>query len=312
MTLRVYYGQALARYGFGDGHPFGPDRLDAFWQELTRQDLGKRVEIALPVAASEADLALFHAEAYIQRVKDASQFGSGYLDDGDTPAFPGVFEAACYVVGSVLDALSYALSGPHRRSFIPIAGLHHARRDCAAGFCVFNDIGVAIEALRKRHALKRIVYVDIDAHHGDGVFYSFVSDPDVFIADIHEDGRHLYPGTGGPAEQGEGPAQGTKLNIPVPPGADDDAFLGAWVEVEAFIRAAKPEFILFQAGADSVGGDPITDLDFTIACHAHAARQLRMMADKCCDGRLVATGGGGYNRTNLARAWAAVVGAMLG
>ena len=311
-TVRVYYGEGLARYGFGDDHPFGPDRLDAFGRELRRLGLDLRVELARPVAASEEELARFHSLSYIQRAKDLSRIGSGFLDYGDTPAFPGIFEAACYVVGSVLDALKYALSGPRRRAFVPIAGLHHARRDRAAGFCVFNDIGVAVETLRQVHGLKRIAYVDIDAHHGDGVFYDFVSDPDLFIADIHEDGLYLYPGTGRLEETGTGAAQGSKLNLTMPPGADDAAFLRAWDRVEDFVRAAKPEFILLQAGADSIGGDPIADLDFTTECHAHAARRLCAIADELCQGRLVATGGGGYDRDNLAKAWTAVIEALLG
>ncbi len=311
MMVRVYYGEELARYGFGDDHPFGPDRLDAFWRELTRQGLDRRVETAKPVAATEQELARFHSPDYIQRVKELSRTGQGYLDYGDTPAFPGVFEAASHVVGSLLDAVRYALSGLKCRAFVPIAGLHHARRDRAGGFCVFNDIGVAIETLRLIHGVRRIAYVDIDAHHGDGVFYSFVSDPDLFIADIHEDGLYLYPGTGAENETGKGEAKDTKLNLPMPPGADDAAFMRTWELAEDFVRAAKPEFILLQAGADSIAGDPITDLDFTPQCHAHAASRLCSIADEYCQGRLVAMGGGGYDRGNLARAWTAVVEAML-
>lgn len=311
MTVRIYVGEALARYGFGEGHPFGPDRLDAFWQEIVRTGLHERVDIAAPVAATEEDLQLFHTPGYVQFVKDVSRRGSGYLDGGDTPVFPGLYEAACHVVGSVLDAVRQASSGPARRSFVPIAGLHHARRDGAAGFCVFNDIGVAVEALRRRHGVRRIAYVDIDAHHGDGILYAFLDDPDLFIADVHEDGRFLYPGTGRMDEDGIGRARGTKLNFPVPPGAGESDFRRIWTEIEEFVRSAAPEFILFQAGADSMAGDPIADLNFTVNCHAHAAHRLCAIADECCEGRVVATGGGGYDRDNLARAWSAVVAAML-
>ncbi len=327
--VRVYAGAALAAYGFGNDHPFGPDRLDAFWHEFTRRGLDRRVDIAAPVACTESDLARFHTRDYLARVKHQSQTGEGFLDYGetadatslsrgprlvpigDTPAFPGVYEAASTVVGSVLDALRAIIKGECQRAFVPIAGLHHARRDSAAGFCVFNDQGVAIETLRAVHGIRRIAYVDIDAHHGDGVFYAFEDDPDVFIADIHEDGRYLYPGTGAAAETGRGKAAGTKLNLPMPPGADDKAFFAVWDKVEAFVRAARPEFILLQAGADSLDGDPITHLRYTPAAHAHAARRLRALADDCCGGRLLATGGGGYNRANLAAAWCAVVEGLL-
>jgi acetoin utilization protein AcuC len=312
MSVHVYYGEQLAAYGFGHGHPFGPDRLSAFWQELKRRGLDRQIEIAAPVLCAESDLLRFHTPEYIARVQAQSQTGEGYLDFGDTPAFRGVFEAASYVVGSVLDGLKHVLSGKARRVFVPIAGLHHARRDRAAGFCVFNDIGVAIETLRAVHGVRRIAYVDIDAHHGDGVFYSFEEDPDLIFADIHEDGHYLYPGSGFAQETGRGRAQGTKLNIPMPPGADDTAFRRVWPQVEEFVRAGRPEFILLQAGADSIAGDPITHLQFSPQTHGYAAARLVSLADELCLGRLLATGGGGYNRANLAAAWCEVVQALSG
>ncbi len=253
----------------------------------------------------------FIASAYVERVIGQSATGIGYLDSGDTPAFPGIYESACYVVGSVLDAIERILSRDCLQAFVPIAGLHHARRDRAAGFCVFNDCGIAIETLRRQHRLQRIAYVDIDAHHGDGVFYSFEEDPELFFADLHEDGRYLYPGSGGAAETGRGAARGTKLNIPMPPGADDAAFFAAWERVEAFIDAARPQFILFQCGADSIAGDPITDLRYSPAAHRHATKRLLQLARRHCDGHLLAMGGGGYNRSNLALAWTAVVEVLL-
>jgi len=311
MHVLTYHGEALASYGFGRGHPFGPDRLNAFWQEMTSRGLDRQSGIGAPVACTEKDLVLFHTSDYIARVKYQSHTGEGYLDYGDTPAFPGVFEAASVVVGSVLDGLKKILAGECRRVFVPIAGLHHARRDTAAGFCVFNDIGVLIESLRKQHSIRRVAYIDIDAHHGDGVFYSFEDDPDLIFADIHEDGRYLYPGTGAATETGRGKAKGTKLNIPMEPGADDAAFHRVWPRVEEFVRAGKPEFIILQAGADSIAGDPITHMQFTPATHSYAAARLCALADEFCQGRIIAMGGGGYNRDNLAAAWTSVVGAML-
>ena len=309
--VAVYQGEALARYGFGEGHPFGPDRLEAFWRETLRQGLDRKITRLDPRDCDPAALALFHTPEYIARVQQQSVTGSGYLDCGDTPAFRGVYEAASTVAGSGLDALSRIMAGEVDKVFIPIAGLHHARRDSAAGFCVINDPGILIEALRSRYGVQRIAYVDIDAHHGDGVFYAFESDPDVTITDIHEDGHYLYPGTGFAGETGKGEAKGTKLNLPAPPGADDNFFARAWPEALEFVRAAKPEFIILQAGADSIAGDPITHMRFTPAAHARAARDLAAVADEFCSGRLIATGGGGYNRTNLALAWNAVVSALL-
>ncbi len=303
----VYKGDALANYGFGDEHPFGVDRHDAFQTELANAQLGTAIQYADPRRASVDELALFHTAEYIDLVSKMSQEGRGFLDDGDTPAYPGIFDAASDVVGATLAAVDAIMAGESNRAFVPIAGLHHAGRGHAAGFCVFNDCGVAIEHLRKNHGLKRVAYVDIDAHHGDGVFYGFEDDPDLIIADIHEDGRFLYPGTGCAEETGKGRAKGTKLNIPMPPGAGDSEFEVAWARVVSHIDDAAPEFIIFQCGADSLAGDPITHLRYTEAAHAGAATDLCELADRHCSGRIVATGGGGYNLRNLARAWTRVV-----
>jgi len=303
----VYKGDALANYGFGDEHPFGVDRHDAFQTELANAQLGTAIQYADPRRASVDELALFHTAEYIDLVSKMSQEGRGFLDDGDTPAYPGIFDTASDVVGATLAAVDAIMAGESNRAFVPIAGLHHAGRGHAAGFCVFNDCGVAIEHLRKNHGLKRVAYVDIDAHHGDGVFYGFEDDPDLIIADIHEDGRFLYPGTGCAEETGKGRAKGTKLNIPMPPGAGDSEFEVAWARVVSHIDDAAPEFIIFQCGADSLAGDPITHLRYTEAAHAGAATDLCELADRHCSGRIVATGGGGYNLHNLARAWTRVV-----
>ncbi|HSF93226.1 MAG TPA: acetoin utilization protein AcuC [Paracoccaceae bacterium] len=311
MSVRVYFGDELGRYGFGDGHPFGPDRIHAFWTETIKQGLDKKVQIADPVLCAEEDIRRFHQQDYIDKVKKLSKAGAGYLDYGDTPAFPGVYEASAYVVGSDLDGLEQAVNGKTPRIFVPIAGLHHARRETAAGFCVFNDAGVLIETLRQKFNIRRVAYIDIDAHHGDGVFYAFEGDPDLIFADIHEDGRFLYPGTGAVEETGTGAAKGTKLNVPLPPGANDELFYKVWPMVEDFVRAGKPEFILLQAGADSIQGDPITHMAFSPAAHGHAAKQLCKVADEFANGRIIAMGGGGYNRTNLALGWNEVVKAMV-
>ena len=307
--LCVYVGDALARYGFGEGHPFGPDRHDAFYNEFQRQKLDHNPTITLckPVAATQAELELFHDHAYVELVKSLSATGGGYLDYGDTPAVKGIYESAATVVGTVLDGVNQIMKQHCEKVFIPIAGLHHARRDGAAGFCVFNDCGVAIEALRRVHGIQKIAYVDIDAHHGDGVYYGFKDDANLFIVDFHEDGHYLYPGTGFADETGVGVAKGTKLNINMPPDSGDELFYEKWQQAEKFIEAHAPEFVLFQCGADSIAGDPITHLRYTPKSHAYAAERLCYLADKHANGRLLAMGGGGYNRASLARTWCAVV-----
>jgi len=303
-------GPALAAYGFPNGHPFGPDRHDAFMAELERSAAFGKLRVEAPASASRETIEQFHTARFVDFVAEMSGLGHGFLDQGDTPAYAGIFEAAATVVGSTILALDRILTGEARRAFIPIAGLHHARRDRAAGFCVFNDCGVAIEHARRHYGLGRIAYVDIDAHHGDGVYYGFEDQPDVIIADTHEDGRYLYPGTGSREETGSGEAEGTKLNIPLPPNSGDEAFFSAWDEIENFLEGFSPELYLLQCGADSVAGDPITHLQFSVEAHAHAARRLKALAERTAGGRLLAMGGGGYNRDNLARCWTRVVEAL--
>jgi acetoin utilization protein AcuC len=309
-SVAVVVSERLARYGFGDGHPFGPDRLAAFVREFSARGLPQRVTVLEPRTASDAELRSFHSPEYLEFVRERSASGTGLLDAGDTPAFKGVYEAAACVVGATLSIMEAIMRGDARRGFVPIAGLHHAARNRAAGFCVFNDCGVAIEQL-KRAGLERIAYVDIDAHHGDGVFYAFEDDAAVVFADLHEDGRYLYPGTGAAGETGRGAAQGMKLNVPLPPGADDEVFASVWPRVLSHLRKFEPEFVILQCGADSLEGDPITHLRFSPQVHGRAARDLAALADELGHGRVLGLGGGGYNRTNLAQAWTAVVENLL-
>ena len=305
-TALLYVGEALSRYGFPNGHPLSIDRQGAFWNEACKQGLDQQVRVITPRIATREEIGAFHDAAHIDWVA-ANNAGGGMLDYGDTPAFPGVFDTSAAIVGAALDGLERVMSGEARRTFQPIGGLHHARRGNAAGFCVFNDLGVVIDTLRARYGVRRIAYVDIDVHHGDGVFYAYENDPALIFADIHEDGRFLYPGTGHAGETGQGDAFGKKLNIPLAPGAGDSDFFDAWERVEAHVASHRPEIILLQCGADGLAGDPLAHLHYSNAPHAHAARRLRALADQMSQGRLMAFGGGGYDLGNLAAAWNAVL-----
>ena len=243
-------------------------------------------------------------------MRERSSAGTGYLDSGDTPAPRGIYEAAVQVVGASLEAASAVLSGDVRRAFVPIAGLHHATRTSAAGFCVFNDIGVVIETLRAA-GLQRVAYVDIDVHHGDGVYFSYEEDPLLIFADTHEDGRFLYPGTGAAEDIGAGAARGTKLNLPLAPGSGRVEFERAWQQALAHVARHEPQFIVLQCGADSLGGDPLAHLQLTSECHGQVAADLCGLAERLGHGRVLGLGGGGYNRDNLAKAWCAVVEAFV-
>ena len=289
----VYLGDKLAEYNFGESHPFGPYRHDCFRDRFYQRQLDRYVDILDPVSCDKASLLRFHTPDYIEKIISQSAAPSGYLDGCDTPAFAGMYDTSRFVAGSVLDAIDKIITGQYRHGFVPIGGLHHARRDAAAGFCVINDCAIAIETLFGQYGLQRVAYVDIDAHHGDGVFYSFESDPRLLFADIHEDGTFLYPGTGAITEIGKGDAAGMKLNIPLPPKSGDEVFFKLWPKLEEFVRRREPQFILLQCGADSIKGDPITDLELSDRAHHHAAMRLKALADEVCDGRLLALGGGG-------------------
>ncbi len=309
--LHLFVSESLGGYGFPQGHPLSVDRQGAFLAAARSRGLVDRAVLGDGASGTREHIERFHDADYVDRVIEASRAGEGYLDAGDTPAFPGCYEAAAQVVGAALEGARRIMAGEARRSFQPIGGLHHARRGAAAGFCVFNDLGVLIETLRLEHGVRRIAYVDIDVHHGDGVFYEYERDPDLIVADIHEDGSFLYPGTGYAYESGQGAALGTKLNLPLRPGASDAHFFEAWEEAERFLDRHAPEFFIFQCGADGLAGDPLADLRYSAAAHAHAARRLVALAERHAHGRLMAFGGGGYDLDNLSAAWCAVLEALI-
>lgn len=309
-AVAVYTGEELGRYGFED-HPFGEDRIHAFWDEMLIRNFDYQVRVLCPDRATEEQLCLFHTAAYIEKVKIYSEIGEGLLDYGDTPAYKGVFEDAATVVGTVIDAARKIMADEVRRVFVPIAGLHHSMPDTAAGFCVFNDVGVAIKILQQEYGLERIAYVDIDAHHGDGVFYPYESDPTLIFADIHEDGRYNFPQTGFSHEIGKGEAKGRKLNIPLLPLSGDDDFMMMWDKVEDFLRQWEPQFVIMNCGADGLNGDPLAHLHYSPRAHSRAARGLCEIAEEFAEGRILGVGGGGYDLRNVAKAWTAVIDSFL-
>ena len=305
----LFYGEALSKYAFPAGHPFSVERVEGFWDIVNQERIAnsEKVQICEPLMANESDVLSFHIPEYVDFVKKASKIGGGYLDRGDTPAFKGIYEASLYVVGTTLKALEMVMSAKASSAFNPVGGLHHAWRDRASGFCVFNDAAIAIMMAKTKYKLSKILYVDIDVHHGDGVFYEFYDDPEVFIADMHEDGRYLFPGTGFENETGSGKAAGRKMNIVMPMGSGVEEFKKGFSKIIQFGEKAEPELILLQCGADGLAGDPIAHLQYTPECHRFAAENLSSLSERFCKGKIVAMGGGGYNLDNVARAWLEMV-----
>jgi acetoin utilization protein AcuC len=281
-----------------------PDRFKVFLEKAGKRSFLNKNTLVIkqskPVELSI--LKLFHTPRHIDFVKKMSDRGTGLLDYGDTPAFKGVFEIALHSVGATLDASLSVISGEASYAFNPAGGWHHARRDRSGGFCVFNDIGVAIEYLLRKELVEKVYYIDIDAHHGDGVYYPFEDYPQVYIFDVHETGRYLYPGTGFEWETGKGDAEGTKVNIPLNPLSGDDELLRAMDKAYEFGLEIEPDIIILQAGTDGIIGDPITHLQYTVDGHRKAVEIVKSLADKTSQ-RLVILGGGGYNIHNITEAW---------
>jgi len=310
--ISIARGPQLLTYSFPGNHPMNKERIIKFFEVLDKNidEFRDRIRFVEPVAATKEEIGLFHLQEYIEYVEKKCRLGYGYLDYGDTPAYPGCFEAASYTVGTTLRILKEVLSGEVVAGFNPMGGLHHARRERAGGFCIFNDAAVAIAYALSKSNCSSVAYVDIDAHHGDGVYYEFEDDPRVIFLDIHQDGRTIYPGTGYEYERGKGAAEGKKLNIPLPPGSGDDAFREALKKGEEFLLSHDFEVIFFQCGADCLEDDPLTRLEYTPNSHYYAAKKLKEIAEKKCSGRIVAMGGGGYNPINVANAWLNVIRAL--
>jgi acetoin utilization protein AcuC len=305
----IVYTDSFQEYNFGPTHPLTPIRLKLTFELMRRIGLldSSKVQVHEPRQASRDELLLFHTEEYLQFVKRASDRGSGSLDMGDTPVFKGCFEASALAVGASLTAVDLVMSGKVTYATNIAGGLHHAHPGRASGFCIFNDPAISIAYLKKKYSLDRILYLDVDAHHGDGVMYGFYSDPGVLDIDFHEDGRHLFPGTGSTEEVGTGKAAGVKINVPLAPFTGDRTYLPLFREiVSAAVRKYKPQVLLVQCGADSHANDLLAHLQLTTETYRAIAVIVRDLANEVADGRLVVFGGGGYNPSNVARAWTIV------
>lgn len=271
------------------------------------------VKVSEPREASREELLLFHDPDYVDLIEDASRSGKGYLDLGDTPAFQGCYGASALAAGASLSAVDLVMSGKVTHAMNIAGGLHHAHPSRASGFCIFNDPAISIAYLKKKYSVQRILYLDIDAHHGDGVMYGFYSDPAVLDIDLHEDGRHLFPGTGFTTEIGEGNAAGIKINVPLPPLTGDEPYLKLFrATVPKAVRKYRPEILLLQCGADAHANDLLAHLQLTTKTYREVATIVHELAHEVAGGRLVVFGGGGYNFANVARTWTVVASTLVG
>lgn len=309
----------LARYELHADHPFKPVRLELTRTLLTSSGLLAPEDVLAPAEPDDAALLTVHDAGYVAAVIGISRGEAGWdaarhgLGTADNPVFPGMHELVSLVCGATVAAMDAVASGRFSRAVNLAGGLHHALRDRASGFCLYNDLAVAIRRAVDVHGW-RVAYVDLDAHHGDGVQWLFYDDPDVMTISLHESGHYLFPGTGHTYETGKGAGRGLSVNVPLEPFTEDASYLEAFeAVVPGALRAFAPDVIVLQAGADPHRLDPLADLSLTLTGMAAAYRRVVDLADELTGGRLVATGGGGYDPyTTVPRAWAQLWAALSG
>jgi len=305
MKTALIHSEAYTRFDYGPSHPLRMERLGLTFALMEALGLTALPEtrVIAPAAAADAVLRGFHTAEYLEVLRAASEghevpvayrYGLG---PGDNPIWPGCYEASALACGGSIQAAELVAAGEVERAFAFAGGLHHAMPDRASGFCYLNDAVLAIQALRARGL--RVCYIDIDAHHGDGVQAAFYESADVLTISTHERGDRLFPGTGSVEELGTGAGRGYAVNLPLHPYTDDSVYLEAFdAVVPPLVRAFRPEVVVAQLGIDSHRTDPLTHLALTVNGFAEAVRRILSLAP-----RLVALGGGGYDLSNVARAW---------
>lgn len=295
----------------GSGHPERPERLQAIWQELHQRSLWSQLLHLPPRMATPEELALVHSERYIESIhRSVPRQGIVWLDP-DTALCPASYEVARLAAGGVLQALDAVVTGSCRNAFCAIRPPgHHAERDRAMGFCLFNNVAVAARVAQQRYGIHRVLILDWDVHHGNGTQHIFEEDPTVFYVSVHQ--YPLYPGTGRADERGRGPGEGFTLNIPLPPDSDESAYRAAFEHLIApAVERFQPELLLVSAGFDAHRDDPLASQRLTEESFRWMCRQTLQWAATFCNGRLLAVLEGGYALPALARSVAACLEEML-
>lgn len=304
--IYLYYTDNFQSYNFGPEHPLNPIRLTLAYKLI--EELGLldgQTELIRPGPASEEDLHKVHTLEYIESVRLEEPDMAFGLGSDDTPVFPGIFDASRYMAGGSIDAAKRMLK-EDCSTFNLGGGLHHAFPTQAAGFCVFNDAALAISVLKNKFS--GILYLDIDAHHGDGVQQIFYEDQDVLTFSIHESGKYLFPGTGFVDEVGAGQGLGYAVNIPMPMYAADEDYILAFEDVvPRLFEWFRPDVVVAQLGVDTHYSDPLSSLNVTLTGYTHMVRRIIELTYKYAGGRLMALGGGGYNLAVVPVAWASVL-----
>ena len=301
-------------YVLGDDHPLQPLRVKLTVDLIRQLGLDEFCTVAPARVAADDEIGIVHSRDYIETVRalsdpvarrdvapeEAARRGFGTADN---PIQDGMHQACAVVVGASLEAARAVHEGEARHAFNPAGGLHHAARGTASGFCIYNDVAVAAGWLKEQG--HRVAVIDVDVHHGDGTQAIFYDDPDVLTISIHESGRYLFPGTGFTDEVGGRAAAGTKLNVPIQPYAWDEPWLAAFeAVVPAALRRFRPTVLVTQDGCDTHVLDPLAHMACSTRIWPVVGRRFHELAHELCEGRWVATGGGGYAvREVVPRAW---------
>lgn len=307
---------AVQRYSFREDHPFHPIRLSLTEDLLDACGALQPSDKLAPSAEGARDAVdMIHNPDYIETAVALSEAAPptaaqdlaeqyGLEEDGDTPYFPGMHDAAIAIVQGSLTAAEAVMSGRTQHALHLGGGLHHAFRERGAGFCVYNDAACAISWIHRKYGAK-VLYIDTDVHHGDGVQWSFYTEPDIFTYSIHETGKFLFPGSGFAHERGEGTGYGACLNIPVEPYTEDDSWLESFESgLERVVRAFKPDVIVSQHGCDAHALDPLAHMHCSMRIYREMPRLIHRLAHDYADGRWIALGGGGYEHWHVVpRAW---------
>ncbi|GAB7050795.1 acetoin utilization protein AcuC [Catenuloplanes indicus] len=304
----VVWDESLLQYDLGD-HPLNPVRVELTMALARELGLLRRpgVRVIAPSIAEDALIERVHTRDYVQAVRTAPDdpFFSGYgLNSPDNPVFANMHEASARIAGATVAAAEAIWKGEAVRALNVAGGLHHAMPGRAAGFCVYNDPAIAIARLLDLGA-ERVAYVDVDVHHGDGVQAAFYDDPRVLTISLHETPLALFPNTGFPDETGVPGAEGYAVNVALPPGTTDPGWQRAFhAVVPGLLRAFRPQILVTQCGADAHRLDPLADLRLSVDGQRATYLAFRALADELCEGRWLATGGGGYALVEVVpRAW---------
>jgi acetoin utilization protein AcuC len=310
--VKFVFDHALLDYHFHDEHPFNQMRVVLTKELLEESGQLQKKHMLKPRIASDDEIALVHEYSYIRAVKSAGsmtpesliRFGLG---TEDTPVFPNMHEASAQIVGATLTAVDAVLRDGAKKAVNFAGGLHHGFKQKASGFCIYNDAAIAIKYIRKHFGL-RVLYVDTDAHHGDGVQWAFYDDPNVCTFSIHETGRYLFPGTGNVNERGIKEGHGFCFNLPIDAFTQDESYMqvyeNALLEIAEYF---KPDIIVTQNGADSHFYDPLTHLCGSMAIYEKIPEIALKISNTYCEGKWIALGGGGYDFWRVVpRAWAQV------